>query len=66
MATVVYAPRNDEEILDLDPATGEPFLTPRPMDTDNTMLILVMVGSVVLAAVVILIVGLGFVDLIGW
>ena len=63
MARVTYVPLDDDEILSIDPETDQPLLTRRGPNADNYMIVLVGVGYAALAAIVMIILGLGFWDL---
>ncbi len=63
MPTVTYLPNNSDEVLDIDPETGKPTVTTLGPRDDHWMLIPVLLCFAVLAVVVILIIGLWFMDL---
>jgi hypothetical protein len=62
-ATVVYEAKSDDEYLDIDPVTNEPIVIQRGPRTDSYMILAVFVGCSVLAVIVILLIGLGYMDL---
>lgn len=63
MATAVYEPKDDDEYLELDPTTGKPLVIRRGPRTDHYMIIAVLIGYAVLAVIIVLLIGLGFLDL---
>jgi hypothetical protein len=63
MARTTYVPLDDDEILDIDPETETPNLTRRGPNNDNWMVVAVGLTFAVIAALVVLGVGIGFSDL---
>ena len=63
MERVTYQPTHGEEVLDIDPVTNEPIVISLPPRKDDYMVIVFGVAFAVIAAVVVLIFGLGFMDL---
>jgi hypothetical protein len=63
MPRVTYIPNNADEVLDIDPATNQATVTTLGPREDHWLLLPVLLGFAVLAVIVVLIIGLWFMDL---
>lgn len=63
MARITYVPLDDDEILNIDPKTETPELERRGPNDANWMVVAVGLTFAVVAALVVLGIGIGFSDL---